>query len=269
MNTLWKTIAVALAVSAAACNRTPRVEDMPIGSEVQLTRQDGALVEGTLKARNERDVQVAVGSETRSIARTAIADARVVDRAKPAEPPAAAKFREYTIPAGTRLPLTLGTAINSASDKVEDPIEATLKDSVSVAGAEVLPAGARIRGIISAVGASGKVKGRAHVALRFRDVSAHGQTYPIDARWAMTAPDTKKEDAMKIGVPAAGGAVLGAIIGGKKGAAIGAGVGGGAGTAAVLMTPGDEVVLPAGRTLSVDLDAPVEVRVPIRRNGGS
>ena len=265
MTTLWRTFIIAVAATAAACDRTPRVDDMPIGSEVQLTRQDGAFVEGTLKARDEKDIQVAVGSSTRSIPRESIAEVRVVDPDKPAEPPAAARFREYTIPAGTRLSLTLGTAVNSANDKAESPVEATLKEPVSVNGTDVLPEGARLRGIVSAVAPAGKVKGRAHVTLQFRDVSAHGEIYPIDARWAMTAPDTKKKDAMKIGVPAAGGAALGAIIGGKKGAAIGAGVGGGAGTAAVLMTPGDEVVLPVGRALSVDLDSAVDVRVPLQR----
>ena len=59
-----------------------------------------------------------------------------------------------------------------------------------------------------------------------------------------TAPATKKEDAIKIGAPAAGGAIIGAIVGGKKGAAIGTAAGGGAGTAVVLSTRGKEVQLP-------------------------
>ena len=42
------------------------------------------------------------------------------------------------------------------------------------------------------------------------------------------APATKKKDALTIGLPAAGGAVVGALVDGKKGAGIGAAVGGGA-----------------------------------------
>jgi hypothetical protein len=265
MTTMWKNVVVAAAVSVAACDRAPRVDDMPIGSEVQVTRQDGALVEGKLKARDDHDVKVAVGPETRTIPRESIAEARVVDPAKPLEPPAAAKFREYTVPAGTRLSLTLGKEINSATGKAEDPVEATLKEPVSVDGVEVLPAGARVHGIVSHVAAAGKVKGRASVSLRFTGISAHGDTIPVDARFALTAPDTTKKDAVKIGAPALGGAVIGAIAGGGKGAAIGAAVGGGAGTAAVLMTPGEEIVLPAGRTMSVDIDRPVGIRVPVRK----
>jgi hypothetical protein len=69
---------------------------------------------------------------------------------------------------------------------------------------------------------------------------------------------------MKIGIPAAGGALIGAIIGGGKGAAIGATIGGGGGTAAVLMTPGKEIRLSSGTTIAVALDGPVDVRVPVR-----
>ena len=57
---------------------------------------------------------------------------------------------------------------------------------------------------------------------------------------------TKQKDALEIGAPAAGGAIIGALIGGKKGALIGTAVGGGAGTAVVLSTRGKEVHLPRG-----------------------
>ena len=224
MTMMWRGAIVALGMAACACNQAPTVESVPIGSDVQLTRQDGALVEGKLKARDERDLKVAVGAVTRSIPRTDIVDVRVVDAsAKPVELPPAAKFREYTIPEGTTLTLAVASTVDTAANRAEDPIEAALTQPVSIAGVEVLPVGARVRGVVTSIDAAGKVKGRARVAMEFRDVSAHGETYPLTARFAMTAPDTKKEDVQKIGVPAAGGAVLGAILGGKKGAAIGAG----------------------------------------------
>jgi hypothetical protein len=87
--------------------------------------------------------------------------------------------------------------------------------------------------------------------------------YEIEtSAYAQEAQGTKKKDATKIGIPAAGGAVIGAIAGGKKGAAIGGAIGGGAGTAAVLATRGDEVELPVGGRISVRLTAPLIVRVP-------
>jgi len=265
MTTTWKSAAAALVIAGAACNQPATVENVPLGSDVQLTRQDGALVEGKLKARDERVVKVEVGPVTRSVPRSEIADVRVVDvGTKPAEPPPAAKFREYTVPEGTKLSLELVTPVNSETSRVEDAVEATLESPVMVGGVEVVPAGARVRGTVSSVAPAGKVKGRASVALRFSDLRSGDDNYPIDARFAMTAPATKKDDAMKIGIPAAGGAIIGAIIGGKKGAAIGAGVGAGGGTAAVLMTPGKEVALSSGTRIAVALDQPIEVRVPVR-----
>ena len=129
-----------------------------------------------------------------------------------------------------------------------------------------LPAGARVVGEVAAVQDAGKVKGRASLAMRFTRVMAGDESYPISAPFAMTAPSTKKQDAQKIGMPAAGGAIIGAIIGGKKGAAIGAAVGGGAGTAHVLMTEGKDVALGTGATIAVTLQQPMDVKVPIRRD---
>src|SRR5439155_22507426 len=111
---------------------------------------------------------------------------------------------------------------------------------------------------------SGKVKGLAHVAMRFDTLSPRGE----DARYQIhtqtvgrTAPSTKKKDAAEIAGPAAGGAIIGALVGGKKGAAIGGAVGGGAGTAVVLSTRGKEVHLPKGARLTLRLSQPVTVRV--------
>jgi hypothetical protein len=190
---------------------------------------------------------------------------RVVDASTTApEPPAAARFREYTIPDGTKLSVELTTPVSSDSSRVEDKVEGTLTAPVQVDGIEVLPAGSRVSGIVSSVVPAGKVKGRASIALKFTELRAKEDSFPIQARFGMIAPATTKNDAMKIGIPAAGGAVIGAIVGGGKGAAIGAAIGGGGGTAAVLMTPGKEIRLSSGATISVALDGPVDVKVPVR-----
>ena len=82
------------------------------------------------------------------------------------------------------------------------------------------------------------------------------------------AEATKQDDAVKIGAPAAGGAIIGGLLGGKKGALIGGVVGAGAGTGVVLSTSGDEVRLAAGTPLSVKLVEPLTVVVPSRRVAG-
>ena len=49
-----KTVVAALAASLlfAGCNRSADIEKVPVGSNVQLTRDDGGVVEGTLAARD-------------------------------------------------------------------------------------------------------------------------------------------------------------------------------------------------------------------------
>jgi hypothetical protein len=68
---------------------------------------------------------------------------------------------------------------------------------------------------------------------------------------------------MKIGLPAVGGAIVGGIIGGGKGAAIGGATGAGAGTAVVMTTRGDNVHLPVGTAVRVEIAEPLRVRVRI------
>jgi hypothetical protein len=97
-------------------------------------------------------------------------------------------------------------------------------------------------------------------------VAGRAERPSIVARTELVAPATKGEDAAKIGIPAAGGAIIGGIIGGKKGAAIGTAVGGGGGAAVVLATPGDEIRLARGAELTLVLDQPIEVRVPITKS---
>ena len=258
-------IALALMLAGAGCSRATDLEKVPVGSEVQLTRQDGGVMEGKLSARDAQAVKISAGRTTRSVPRQDIADIQVVGpNVRPATLPPMAKFREYTIPAGTRVSLRLGDAVNSATNRAGDAISATLAIPVTVDGVQVLPAGSPVRGEVAEAEASGKVKGRASLALDFRSVSSYGESYPLGAHYAMVAPSTKKNDAKTIGIPAAGGAIVGGIIGGGKGAAVGAGVGGGAGTGAVLATRGEEVRLAAGSEISVTLTEPITLRVRVQ-----
>lgn len=258
-------LVVCLLVTAElGCSRGVDLEQVPIGSGVQLTRQDGGVVAGTLAERDQETVKVDTGRVTRSVARADVAHVGVVEAGgKAPELPPIARFREYRIPEGTRLSLQLEGGVGSATSTVGDSVEATLASAVTVDGVDVLPAGSSVRATVSEAESSGKVKGRARLSLLFSGVTAYGETYTLEERYSMVAPATKARDAKTIGIPAAGGAVVGAIIGGKKGAAIGAAVGGGAGTAVVLSTTGEEVGLPSGAKLSLTLDRALDVRVPV------
>jgi hypothetical protein len=174
------------------------------------------------------------------------------------------RSREVTIPAGTSLPVVVDTTVASNTSRVEQPVRAHLSRNVVVDNEIVLPAGSELYGTVTAVRRPGKVKGRSYVAMRFNSIAPQGSgtRYRIaTGRIARTGRATKGKDAVKIGVPAAGGAAVGALIGGKKGALIGAGAGGGAGTAVVLSTRGEEVRIGRGARYTLRLAEPVTVRV--------
>ena len=204
----------------------------------------------------------------------AVATGGRADAARPAEvpgsaatapaPEAAPVWREVTIPAGTSLRVVLDTGVSSETSRVEQPVTAHLSRAITVGGRTALPEGSRVTGVVTDATRSGKVKGNAHIAMRFDSLTPSGDDQRYDIRTASvgrTAASTKKEDALKIGAPAAGGAIIGAIVGGKKGAGIGTVVGGGAGTGVVLATRGKEVALGKGAVLTLKLSEPVTVRI--------
>jgi hypothetical protein len=259
-------LALALMTAGAGCSRQVDLEKVPVGTEVQVTRQDGGVVQGTLAARDDTTVKVKVGPATRAVPRDQIADVQLVADT-PAALPAVAKFREFTLPAGTTLHVQLDSALGSDSSRAGDPVEATITRAVVVDGTEVIPHGSTVRGEVEAVDPGGKVEGRASLALRFTSVAVAGrdEPFPIATRASWLAPTTKGKDAAKIAIPAGAGAIIGGIVGGKKGAAIGAAIGGGGGTAVVLTTRGPQIRLAPGAELSLPLDASVDIRVPLRK----
>lgn len=182
-----------------------------------------------------------------------------------ASSPAHERFdREVTIPAGTVLRLRVTRGFGSDFSRVEDPVSAALARGVVIDGRTVLPAGSRVSGYVSDARPSGRVKGRGRVAVRFTNIAPANESESYRMRtnaWVAVAPATKKKDAMTIGLPAAGGAVVGALVGGKKGAGIGAAAAGGAGAAVVLTTRGKDVRVGRGAILAVRLREPLTIRI--------
>ena len=188
--------------------------------------------------------------------------------AKPAVAETAASarpvYRDVTLPSGTTLPLSLTSSMASDTSAVEDAVTAELTRAVSIDGREVLPAGTKLAGTVTAVDDSGRVKGRAMIAFRFTSLNAGGEQYAVQtAPLSHVAPATKGEDATKIGIGAGAGAAIGGLLGGQDGAATGAAIGGGAGTGVVLATKGNEMRLAPGADVTSQLTAPLTVRVRI------
>jgi hypothetical protein len=186
--------------------------------------------------------------------------------------PAAAKaaaaprvtYRNITLPAGTTLPLSLTSSMDSGTSAVEDAVTARLTQAITVDGREVLPSGTPLAGLITSVDDAGHVKGRASIAFRFTSLRAGGESYDVQTSpVSHLAPATKGEDATKIGIGAGAGAVIGGLLGGKDGAAKGAAIGGAGGTGVVLATRGKEMRLAPGADVTSQLSAPLTIRVRV------
>lgn len=169
--------------------------------------------------------------------------------------------REVTVPAGTRLPIVLDTPVASDTSRAGDEVRGHLARPLVVNGETVLGTGTRVTGVVSRVVRSGRVKGRAHIAVRFDNLTGAGvgSQHLVASTVSRTAPATKKNDTLKVVAPAAGGAIIGRIAGGRKGALVGTAIGAGAGGAVVMSTRGREVRLIKGTVVSIRLAEPLRV----------
>jgi len=245
-----------------ACTRAEAIEEIPAGTEVTVVTEDGSLVRGKIATVNP-EVVTLIGERpntTTQVSRKRITEVKRTSAA-PEEPAAAARVRTVTIPDNTVLDVTLDSAHASDTSGAEEAVRGTLDSPVVIDEVTVIPSGSILTGHVTGAQGSGKVKGRAELGLRFTSIAFRSVTYDIATKplyWV--AEGTKKDDAVKIGVGAAAGAIIGAIAGGKKGAAIGTAVGAGGGTAVVLATDGEEIRLSAGRKLKVSLTDPLVIR---------
>jgi len=242
-------IFVALFAMSAACNQppaTPASQDTAPG--------------GTAAAPGSGSAASGATSPDGSAAKSA---APAGESAKAAEPKKPAMM-EMEVPSGTALDIVMETTVSSATSKVEDTVRGHVAKAVEVGGMTTIPAGSKVMGTVLEANPSGKVKGRALIALRFNRVVVADTPYTIrTARIVREAEATKGEDAKKVGIGAGAGAVIGAIAGGKKGAAIGTAVGGGAGGGMVLATKGKEVSLGSGATVKTTIEEPVKINAPM------
>jgi hypothetical protein len=176
----------------------------------------------------------------------------------PQEPTQVESTRRGEIPVGQELDVRLQTPLSSATATPEQRFETTTVVDLKQGDAVLVPAGSKIRGVVSSVDKAGRVDRSGRLTLAFDQLEVNGRTYPIRAM-ATEVFESKgiREEAKTVGTAGAVGAIVGGIIGGVKGALIGAAVGGGGVIAA---TEGKDVELRPGTMIRVRLDEPVRVR---------
>ena len=182
----------------------------------------------------------------------------------PAEPaPVAATSAVYTspaIPAGTPLEVRLDESVGTKHDRAGERFSATLAAPIVMGGRIVLPAGTRFTGHLTESKPSGRLKGRAVIAVRLDSVHWHGRPYPIQtSSIARTSRSHKGHNLRWIGGFAGFGAAVGGIAAGGAGALIGAGAGAGAGTAGAAITGKKQVGMRAETRLTFRLREPVQL----------
>src|SRR5262245_34175749 len=98
------------------------------------------------------------------------------------------------LPAGSSLPVRFETTHSSETSRVEERVVATVREDVRSGGRVVVPAGSELRGHVTSVRRSGRVKGRASMSMRFTEVTINGRTQPISTqRISLLAPATHKK----------------------------------------------------------------------------
>jgi len=203
----------------------------------------------------------------------------------PAAPSVESEKPMLTIPAGTRVPLSLKQAISTKTARDGDPVYAETAFPFVVNERVVIPAGTYIQGKITRVQRGGHVKGRAEVLIHFTSmIYPSGYTVMLGGSVENTpgAEKTSMKDsegtirqdseagrkARSAAEGAGTGAVIGAVTGGGKGAGIGAGVGGVAGLAIGMLSRGADVRLEPGTSIEMEILREVMVdasRVSSRR----
>jgi hypothetical protein len=171
---------------------------------------------------------------------------------------------EVQVPAGTQIAVRLLEPVSSQASRPGEVFQAEVAQDVVVGGQTALPAGAHVTGTVTEAQALRKIGGRARLALSFDAVELpSGGSAPLNAAFAQVGKSETPKDAATI----AGGAVAGAILGHQvddddEGKVVGGLVGAGVGSAIATKTRGQEIVLPAGTTLTLTLRSPTTVELP-------
>jgi len=185
-----------------------------------------------------------------------------------------------TIPAGTKIPLSLKQAISTKNAHEGDAVYAETAFPFVVDDRVVVPAGSYVQGKIAHVERAGHGKGRAEILMHFTSIiypsgytvmlpgsventpGADNKSVKDSEGTIQQDKDTGKkvEDAAKGGVYGTlGGATAGGLAGGLNGARVGAGVGAAAGVAWALLKRGNDVKLDVGTSIEMEIQRPVIV----------
>jgi len=165
--------------------------------------------------------------------------------------------RELSLDQGTEFYVRLEEPLSSATARPEDRFEASVPRPVSAGRGTAIPAGTRVRGIVTDAEPAHRPSKGGRLELAFDAVYLGRERLDLRARAiAVDADQDGPGTVGKAGLGAILGGVLGGVVAGKNGAIVGTILGG---SGAVVATKGDEVNLPAGTLIRVRLDRPLAI----------
>jgi hypothetical protein len=189
--------------------------------------------------------------------------------------------QDYTVPAGTKVLLSLKSAVNTKTAKPGDGVYLVSTFPVIVGSNVLIPVGVYVQGVVDQVQRPGRVKGRAKLLMHFTTmIFPNGQVVPIpgtvnqlqgsngptvkNGEGQIEQAGNKGRDAGNIAKGAAIGAE-GGVIGGAaagsplSGLATGSLAGAAGGVIYTLLTRGDEVVIAEGTSLEMVMQRPLKL----------
>jgi hypothetical protein len=212
--------------------------------------------------------------------------------AVPAAAAPASDPNAVTIPAGTKIPLSLKQAISTKNAREGDAVYAETAFPYVMDNRVIVPAGSYIQGKISHVERGGRLKGRAEILIHFTSmiypsgytVMLPGSVENTPGAESNSVKDQEgtiqqdKDTGKKIEDAAQGGAYGGAVggitgglaTGGLNGARIGAGAGAAAGIGWALLKRGSDVRLDVGTSIEMEIQRGITVdasRIAVAKAG--
>lgn len=262
-----------LALAPAACGGD---DDRAALEDEELDRELDLALEGDTMAPTFEDTAVGNAEQSPRQQPTAQAPRQQSPAPRQSQPqtqprpqqPRQAQPRtvSLSVPTGTTFAVRMNQTLSTEQSRAGDSFTATLTDPIVDAnGTVIVPAGAIVRGRVTAVAPSGRVGQTAALKLAFEAISFGGESYPLQATVQSAQVEQKSrtsagETAGKVAAGAAAGAILGQVLGKDtestlKGAAIGAA----AGTAIAMGTADVDAVLPQGAEVVVRTEQPITV----------
>jgi hypothetical protein len=169
-----------------------------------------------------------------------------------------------TLPIGTEIHAALDDSINSRTDTVGRVVTAVVTENVTGSdGRTLIAAGAPVHLTVTRLSAAKSKSAQGRLALRVDDIGIGGQPQTVSADVQAVPHELRGRgvgtgEAAKVGVGAAGGAVLGRVLGGNtKGAVIGGVVGAAGGAVVASQTASRDVVVKARTPVTFVLTQPL------------